>query len=330
MKIRGAKEIRKAGRWVRSLFVKTGLILLYHRVAETHEGNTPDVYSISVSPLRFAEHLSVLRRVGTPIGLDNMSDGLQTGDLPRCPIVITFDDCYADNYYLAKPLLEQYEIPATVFVVTGRMGKTFWWDELSHIIFQPKALPANLSLSVDGHNHEWRVQNNREGSRKRIIRFLHQQMRLISEENRQLMLKKLSEWAGVPLDSLNDHRSLTEEEIKMLAAGGLIEIGAHTVTHPPLSALSVPEQKKEIVQSKADLENILGTAVASFSYPYGLKTDFTSESIAIVREAGFERACTNVFDAVNQHSRLFELPRFWVRDWSGEEFSKRLGRWLHD
>lgn len=159
---------------------------------------------------------------------------------------------------------------------------------------------------------------------------LHQLMRPISEENRQMMLNELSEWAGVVRINLQNHRSSTAEEVRKLAAGGLIEIGAHTVSHSPLSSLSHTDQQSEIVQSKADLEKILGTEVTSFSYPYGLKTDFSAESIAIVREAGFERACTNVTDAVSLRSHLLELPRFWIRDWSGEEFSRRVGRWLHD
>ncbi|MHC4675974.1 MAG: polysaccharide deacetylase family protein [Planctomycetota bacterium] len=330
MRVRGGKEIRKAGRWLKSRFVQTGLILLYHRVAEIEADNPSDIFSLGITPKHFGEHLSVLRKIGTPISLKEMSHRLKNGNLPHCPIVITFDDCYADNYYQAKPLLDQYEVPATVFVVTGCMGKNFWWDELSHIIFQPKTLPANLSLSVDGHHYACHLDDNREGSRKRIMRSLHQQMRAISEENRQMMLRKLSEWAGVEQNNLENHRSLTTEEIKKLAAGSLIEIGAHTVTHSPLSALSVPKQKVEIVQSKEDLEKILGTQVTSFSYPYGLKKDFTSESVTIVQESGFERACTNVVDVVNHRSRLFELPRFWVRDWSGEELSRRLGRWLHD
>jgi peptidoglycan/xylan/chitin deacetylase (PgdA/CDA1 family) len=329
MKVRGAREIRKAARWLRSRFVKPGLVLLYHRVTDTDGGNASDVFSTRVTPKHLGEHLSVLHKIGTPISLNKMSHGLKNGNLPQCPIAITFDDCYADNYYQAKPLLYQYEVPATVFVVTGRIGKTFWWDELRSIIFQPKTLPESLNLSVDGHNYKYQLYDNSESSRKRIMRSLHQKMRSNSEENREMILKELSEWAGVARNNLQNHRSSTAEEIKRLAAGGLVEIGAHTVTHPTLSALSVPEQRKEIVQSKTDLEKILGTEVTSFSYPYGLKTDFTPESIEIVQEAGYERACTNVKDVVSLRSHLFELPRFWVRDWSGEEFSKRLGRWLH-
>jgi peptidoglycan/xylan/chitin deacetylase (PgdA/CDA1 family) len=330
MKIRGAREIRRAARWMRSRFIKTGLILLYHRITETEGGNTSDIFSLGVSPKCFGEHLSVLRKIGTPISLDEMSRGLKNGNLPRCPIAITFDDCYADNYYQAKPLLEQYEVPATVFVVTGCMGKSYWWDELSNIFFQPETLPKSLNLSVDGHSFKGQIRDDSESSRMRIMRSLHQQMKLISEENRQRMLKELSEWAGIGRINLQAHRSSTAEEVKKLADGGLIEIGGHTVNHPPLSFLSHPDQQLEIVQSKTDLEKILGTEVMSFSYPYGLKTDFTPESIAIVRNAGFERACTNVIDVISLRSHLLELPRFWVKDWGGEEFSKRVGRWLHD
>ena len=65
------------------------------------------------------------------------------GDVPSAGVVVTFDDGYADNFHNAKPLLERYEIPATVFVTTGYLQdqREFWWDELERILLQPGTLP---------------------------------------------------------------------------------------------------------------------------------------------------------------------------------------------
>ena len=48
---------------------------------------------------------------------------------------MTFDDGYRDNVHVAKPLLERFEIPATVFVVSAYVDsdRDFWWDELAEL-----------------------------------------------------------------------------------------------------------------------------------------------------------------------------------------------------
>ena len=117
---------------------------------------------------------------------------------------------------------------------------------------------------------------------------------------------------------------LLPDEVFRLAEGGLIEVGAHTVTHPVLSALPAARQHPEIHNSKSQLENILRRPVNSFAYPYGGRSDYTRETISLVRQAGFTCACSNYSDVVRRGSDLFPLPRVLVRDWDGEEFAQRL------
>jgi len=49
---------------------------------------------------------------------------------------------------------------------------------------------------------------------------------------------------------------------------------------------------------------------------------------AIVRDAGFACACTVVAQPVWKESGRYELPRYAVEDWSGEELARRLAGWL--
>jgi peptidoglycan/xylan/chitin deacetylase (PgdA/CDA1 family) len=74
-------------------------------------------------------------------------------------VVITFDDGYADNLHNAKPLLERYDIPATVFVTTGHIGheREFWGDELDRLLLQPSTLPELLGLSINGSPYQWEL-----------------------------------------------------------------------------------------------------------------------------------------------------------------------------
>jgi peptidoglycan/xylan/chitin deacetylase (PgdA/CDA1 family) len=120
----------------------------------------------------------------------------------------------------------------------------------------------------------------------------------LSLKQRDDILERLRTWAGQDRCARPSHRTLTEPETVALAAGDLIEIGAHTAAHPVLSMLPVAEQKREIEASKQRLEAVLGRAVVSFAYPYGSLSDYGRETIKTVQAAGFESACTTFDDVV--------------------------------
>jgi peptidoglycan/xylan/chitin deacetylase (PgdA/CDA1 family) len=63
------------------------------------------------------------------------------------------------------------------------------------------------------------------------------------------------------------HKCLTWSEVRELHAEG-ITFGSHTVTHPQLRLLPRSEVERELDDSKAAIEDALGTAVTSFAYPY--------------------------------------------------------------
>src|SRR5262245_61038035 len=97
----------------------------------------------------------------------------------------------------------------------------------------------------------------------------------------------VSGWLGQPHPSASWTRILTADELRELRAAG-IEIGAHTVTHPDLSALPYEQAREELAESKRRLEEVLGEPVEVAAYPYGLATEETARAC---RDAGFRAAC---------------------------------------
>jgi hypothetical protein len=148
------------------------MILMYHRVAEVGL----DPWGLNVSPDHFAEHLEVIRAYFHPLGLQALLEEHREGKMPVRSVTLTFDDGYADNLYTARPLLERYEIPATVFLITEHLagGRNFWWDELEWALLHPKRLPERLELKINSSSCEWQLgeatrydREDRRGDRNR-------------------------------------------------------------------------------------------------------------------------------------------------------------------
>jgi peptidoglycan/xylan/chitin deacetylase (PgdA/CDA1 family) len=100
---------------------------------------------------------------------------------------------------------------------------------------------------------------------------------------------------------------------RALAAAGH-EIGAHTRTHPRLTAASDEDLAAEVKGSRTDLEELLGAPVPSFAYPKG---DHDGRVVAAVRDAGFSRAVTVREGLVRSDGDVLALPRIAVRASTG-------------
>lgn len=102
-------------------------VLLYHHVGEQRAGTNP---LMTITPHQFVSQMGWLARHGyTGIGPARWlawRDG--AASLPRKPVIITFDDAYADIATHALPVLLAHGFTAAVFVPTAHIGGTNAWD----------------------------------------------------------------------------------------------------------------------------------------------------------------------------------------------------------
>jgi len=84
-----------------------------------------------------------------------------------------------------------------------------------------------------------------------------------------------------------------------------IDFGAHTMTHPNLSKVSLERAIKEIGDSKTIIEKNLRKKVGFFAYPYGQQTEAIQDFVS----CQFDAACSTQLDCVNLQSKLYSLPR---------------------
>lgn len=99
-------------------------ILIYHSINEPRYEHVWGVLSLPV-PV-FEAQMAHIRRAGmTPITLDDVVRGIaDPSTLPERPVAVTFDDGYLDNWLFATPILERYEIQATLFPPTSFVDRS--------------------------------------------------------------------------------------------------------------------------------------------------------------------------------------------------------------
>jgi peptidoglycan/xylan/chitin deacetylase (PgdA/CDA1 family) len=149
----------------------------------------------------------------------------------------------------------------------------------------------------------------------------------MSDPEREQVLEQLRELAKLDPAPRPSYCPVSEQDVSDLANIEVVEIGAHSITHPPLSTLSAALQKTEIEQSKLHLETLSGGPVESFTYPFG---DYSEETIRVVRDSGYSRACSTEESLVTASSRVFSLPRIPAPDVDGEGFAQLLSTHFND
>lgn len=340
--------LRRAGSRLRGLprrrRSEAPVVLLYHRVAKP----SSDPQLLAVAPQHFSEHLDLVVENFQPLRLGELLARVRDGGpADRC-LALTFDDGYADNLLQAKPLLEARGIPATVFAATShvRDQRPFWWDELAWLLLEAGRLPPVLLIPVGGSElrfelgddavygretassrQSWSILDDHDpGPRQAVYRELARRLKGLDDPERESSLDALRAASIPDQDDGFSARPLSGDELRKLAAGDLVEVGAHTQSHPVLAKLAPERQAEEIAGSKAFLEEALGGRIQSFAYPYGSSVDFDRRTVHAVSAAGYERACTSLPGRLVADTDPLMVPRIVVRDWSAERLECELAR----
>lgn len=146
---------------VLSHFLRHSTILVYHRVADISH----DPLQLCVSSHNFREQIIDLKKHCNLVTLSHMVDDLKLRKVKKKTVAITFDDGYADNLYTALPILEELNVPATIFIATGNTNsqEEFYWDKNTNkadrgrpmTIEEIKKISAHPLIEIGAHtvNH---------------------------------------------------------------------------------------------------------------------------------------------------------------------------------
>jgi peptidoglycan/xylan/chitin deacetylase (PgdA/CDA1 family) len=277
-----------------------------------------------------ARQCAHIRKHYHPVSMTAVSEWLYAGrSLPTYALAVTVDDGYRDFHETGYPVFAEYGIPVTVYLVTDFMdGKSWlWFDRVVHAFRQSTRSAACIPLP-DGKTFQCKLES--DASRRAAGQRLADLAVSWSDADRRKMADNLPYLlqAEDPRQAPAEYQPLSWAAVRTLAASG-VEFGAHTKTHPILSALADPQQlREEIAGSKARVEAELNRPVLHFCYPNGMMRDIGPAAAAVVREAGLRTAVTAEPGLNHNHSDAFLLRRIPADpsqgDWS---YSRSLTGW---
>lgn len=311
LRVPGRKFARRALRPLSRLLFPGAAVLGYHRVADPEW----DPLGLAVRPEYFAAHIEAVARDRTIVSLGELVELQAEGRPLNRYATLTFDDGYRDFKNTALPILEDRGEKATVFVSTGYIGGNFWWDEIASLL--APVVGSATALGIDaGAGEQWEYDGlESPGPRAAAARDICNKLVCSHSHDIQHVIQQLSVWAGVRPEP--GYGAMTASDLAALSRYPGIEIGAHTVSHGCLGSLDEAEQRREIGQSKQDLEVVAGVDAAVFSYPNG---SFSSVTPALMKPLGFRCACTSREGLFGRRTDPYRVPRLWVPNLPGTEF----------
>ena len=302
-KIYISKTISSLVNLVGSPWKGRGVILMYHRVMEDKKMNEDSNHGLAVSCSNFEKQLKILKSRFDVCSLSEFINNLEKKS-NKFMVTITFDDGYKDNLFNALPILEKFEIPASIYISTRFLNKEvdMWWYEINDVI----QTQSNLFFDYEKKKFNFILKNQkqklfayRQLSKLFINLKINDQIKLLEKITNTQKRKNYSEIC------------LNPEEVKILAKHPLITIGSHGHNHLNLKILKDEEIRHEINQSSKILENLLGCRVKHFCYPYGGKKQASAREYNMIKEFKFCSAVTSRVFPIRNYN-LFALPRIYI------------------
>lgn len=288
-------------------------ILAYHRVLESIEppGFDFDIDLISASAESFRRQMAYVSRRFTPMRFDEVAEHVDHGRaLPKDALLVTFDDGYDDNYRVAFPILREFGMSAMFFVSTGHIdsGEPYAFDWLAHMVCCTTA----ERLQVPELDLDWALDATLAGRRMQAAELLHRLKALDADAQATLILRLEKLWGMERASSAPQCRPMNWGQLREMHAAGM-EIGSHGVTHCMLAKLPRQRMVAEVEDSKRALERELGAEAIALSYPVGGPDSYDSETIEVVRAAGYRVACSYIGGIAKAGgANRFALPRLQV------------------
>lgn len=223
--------------------------------------------------------------------------------LKRKTIAISFDDCYANNATVMKPIIEAYQVPATIFIcgsMINMIEPRYLWPELIQVMeyelpdvqfeYKKKSYRGLINVSSGQHLNEV-IKDLNYYKRTELLDFLTGSFKLE---------KKLS---NIPSDAW---QLMTNETLLTMLKCPYLDFGAHGHWHLNLGRIPLEDAIEDLTNSKKTLDQFLKRDIDMIAYPDGC---YSRDVIDAAQAIGFTKQL-----AVNyRHQADIKDPRIMNR-----------------
>jgi peptidoglycan/xylan/chitin deacetylase (PgdA/CDA1 family) len=281
------------------------LVLMYHRISNEYDKENK---YLTVTVSDFEEQLQYFKKHFQILRLN------EDWNNKKPAVVLTFDDGYADNLLNALPLLEKYNIPATIFVCTQNIGtlEEFWWDKLINIY-------NNLG------DEFWYQEETCYKSNKSVQHILSD-IYYKSNEDKDLIFNGLIRKNKINYTNRDAFRSLSIQELQQLEQHNLIDIGLHSHEHLPMKFMKFDEQIAVFKQAENELKKVCENYIPYFAIPHGTRNEHTLAALNQTNLEGVLMANNYYTNKVKKNTKI--ISRILMPSIAGNKVKKYLAKYL--
>ncbi len=250
----------------------------------------------------FRKRVEYLRRERYPIlPLRDALDALAAGQLPPCSTVITMDDGWRGVYTVGLPIIQELEIPVTVYVTTYYVQNRMpvYTVTVSYLFWRATPRVVDLPRGIGSFDLECEAAKAEEVAQKFGAE--------LPPDERLEFLRELAAVLGVCFDEIERQHLfevMDEQQLRGLAAAG-VDIQLHSHRHQwPLYDKETVES--EIAENRRLLQRAVSYPLEHFCYPSGVYGLHQAEWLA---ELGVKSATTIEPGLNYRHTSRFALRR---------------------
>ncbi len=279
-----AQRLMRSPRFWRNARARRAMaVLCYHRVR-----SGPDPLGLAVGHAEFEAQIATIAAspdlvaVAAPEFEAILGASRPYGN--RVPVLITFDDGYRDTVTDAAPILRRHGVPAVLFVATDVLAaKPLWYDLVERVVAGSSEQDLRRIAAAAG------LEQRPAPQCPDAPAWVSRLKRLDAAGFARA--RSAFERAGADLGW--DGWYVTAADLRAWMAMGMA-VGAHSCSHPRLSALAPAVASREIERSKHVLEAIAGAPVRHFAYPFGEHGDYGATHTSQLPQLGYSAAFTTV------------------------------------
>lgn len=252
------------------------VIFVFHDLSDPSARHHSPIYS--TPPSIFEQQIAWLARRFELVSLDEIVDPERRPD-GRPLAALTFDDGFRSVLEIGHPILRDWEIPYTVFLIRNAVERGQMWVAGLIVNRDRVDLQAIRRRYCDGSVDEASFRADPIGA-------------LVNHPKDADRLHEVLQHEALEGLDLEDGIFLSRSDVEALAAEG-VGFGNHSSNHSNLGLCSDSVVSREISEGHAGLCEWLGRPPCYFAPPYGKARHFDERSIARCRELGYRAVLSN-------------------------------------